>query len=58
MCSHCWRKVNDVWICTKCGLTRLIDGRFYFDHQYRDIAGKKRRRRRENKHERLTDEIS
>lgn len=31
MCSHKWLKVNDLDVCTKCGVTRLFNGKILFD---------------------------
>ena len=41
MCNHAWKKVNDVWVCVKCGLTRLESGHIFFDKQ---IISYKRKR--------------
>ena len=33
MCPHIWIKINDVTVCKRCGLTRLADGRVFFDRK-------------------------
>lgn len=33
MCSHTWKKVNSVWVCVKCGLTKTFDGKMVFDRE-------------------------
>lgn len=40
MCRHEWRKVNDVLVCLRCGLTRTYDGKVIFD---RKMANYKRK---------------
>ena len=42
MCDHCWHKVNDVWVCAKCGFTRLPTGTIFFDKQYPNVIKRKR----------------
>ena len=47
MCGHLWRKMNDVRVCMKCGLTVGKDGRvLVFDRRLRNVAGKKVKRKR------------
>ena len=42
MCNHGNTvKVNDVWVCLRCGLTRTYDGKIIFD---RKIANHKKRK--------------
>ena len=43
MCGHNWRKVNDVWVCLNCGLTRTHDGKILFDRKITNYKSKKRR---------------
>lgn len=31
MCSHDFRKINDIKVCVRCGLTMPQDGRPFFD---------------------------
>lgn len=45
MCSHEWRKVNDVHVCLRCGLTKTFDGKFLFD---RKLPNYKRKRVKKN----------
>ncbi len=42
MCNHVWRKVNDVLVCTRCGLTRTPDGKILFDRKLPNYKPKKR----------------
>jgi hypothetical protein len=41
MCSHEWKKVNDVQVCIRCGLTRMPDGRMLFDRKLPNYKSKK-----------------
>ena len=42
MCNHCNTiKVNDVWVCLQCGLTRTYDGKIIFD---RKIVNRKKKK--------------
>ena len=42
MCSHVWKKVNDVQVCVRCGLTRIADGRILFDRKIVNYKSKKK----------------
>lgn len=46
MCKHNWRKVNDVWVCVDCGLTRMNDGKLIFDKAIINYKPKKRKVKR------------
>ncbi len=42
MCTHSnTRKVNDVRVCLKCGMTITPDGKIFFDRQIVNYANKK-----------------
>lgn len=42
MCNHIWKKVNDVRVCLRCGMTvRLLDGAILFDRKLPNIGNKK-----------------
>jgi hypothetical protein len=43
MCSHIWKKFNEVFVCVRCGLTRVPDGRIIFDRKIANYKPKKRR---------------
>lgn len=43
MCAHEWKKVNDIWVCMRCGLTRTETGHIQYD---KPIVNYKRRRKR------------
>ena len=43
MCSHSWKRIGDTWVCMNCGLTRLNNGRIYFDRKITNITQKKRK---------------
>lgn len=45
MCGHIWKKVNDVYICVRCGLTKTYDGRILFDRKLPNYKSKKKKRR-------------
>ena len=32
-CPHIWKKVNDVHVCVRCGLTRIDDNQVLFDRK-------------------------
>lgn len=50
MCSHNFLKVNDVRVCTRCGLTfRNTDGKVMFDRDIANIAKQGRKKRRAKK---------
>mgnify|MGYP003201858938 FL=1 len=46
MCDHLWQRVNDVWVCAKCGFTRLPTGQIMFDKQYPNALKRKRTERK------------
>jgi hypothetical protein len=41
MCSHNWKKVNDVSVCIRCGMTRTHDGKIMFDKKIVNYKPKK-----------------
>ena len=44
MCPHtAWKKVNDVYVCMRCGLTKTYDGRVLFDRKLPNCKLKKRK---------------
>lgn len=43
-CPHIWKKVNDVSVCVRCGLTRTYDGRILFDRRLGAEISKKEKR--------------
>ena len=43
MCSHEWRKINDVKVCMRCGITVTHDGKILFDKKIKDYRPKKRK---------------
>lgn len=43
MCNHVWKKVEDVHVCLRCGLTRTPDGKYIFDKKITNYRPKKRR---------------
>lgn len=45
MCSHCWQKIADVWVCARCGITRMNDGRILFDRKLPNYIPKKKKKR-------------
>lgn len=49
MCAHCWKRVNDVWFCVNCGLTRTLDGRILFDKNIVNYKPKKKKRKARRK---------
>lgn len=46
MCSHEWEKIGECQVCMRCGITKLPDGRIYFD---RDIPNYKPEKRKKGK---------
>ena len=46
MCSHSWQKINDVFVCTKCGITRTFDGKIIFDRKIVNYKPKKRKNKK------------
>ena len=49
-CGHLWRKMNDVRVCMKCGLTVGKDGRvLVFDRRLRDVVTKPEKRIKKRK---------
>ena len=40
-CGHQWKKVNDVFVCVRCGITRLPNGKIYFDRKLPNVKVKK-----------------
>ena len=57
MCNHQWRKVNDCYVCINCGLTRVPEGRIFYDKYLNDYdlenggkkSGKKKTTSKKNK---------
>lgn len=45
MCNHEWRKINDVKVCMRCGMTRTLDGKILFDKKIVNYKPKKRKKR-------------
>ena len=43
VCNHVWKKVNDVHVCVKCGLTRTYDGKILFDRKLANKVKKVRK---------------
>lgn len=43
MCSHIWKKINEVQVCVRCGLTRLPNGRMFFDRALPNYLDKKKK---------------
>lgn len=48
MCTHDWKKVNDVWVCVRCGITRIYDGTIIFDRPIANYKPKKRKVKRKD----------
>ena len=48
MCSHDWRKVNDVWVCIRCGITRTPSG-VIFDRRIANYKAKKKKKGKRGK---------
>ena len=44
MCGHQWKKVNDVYVCIKCGLTKTYDGKIIFDRKLPNNTKKGKRK--------------
>lgn len=44
MCSHSFKKMNDVDVCIKCGLTRTYDGKIIFDRKLPNYMTRKGRK--------------
>ena len=46
-CPHIWKKVNEVKVCVRCGLTRTYDGRILFDKALvAELSRKEKRKKR------------
>jgi hypothetical protein len=45
MCNHIWQKVNDVFVCSRCGLTRTTSGKIIFDRKLPNYKKKRKRKR-------------
>lgn len=43
MCGHVWKKYNDTWVCVRCGITKLPDGKIIFDRKLPNYKSKKRK---------------
>ena len=44
MCPHAtWKKINDVYVCVRCGLTKTYDGRILFDRKLVNYKSKRRK---------------
>lgn len=43
MCNHNWLKINDVDVCSKCGITKTYDGKILFDRKLPNYKPKKRK---------------
>ena len=46
MCTHEWKKINDVQVCARCGLTRTYDGKVFFDKKVVNYTSKKRNKKK------------
>lgn len=43
MCNHIWKKVNDVRVCVRCGLTvNRLTGELIFDRRLADVGNRKK----------------
>lgn len=40
-CPHVWKKVNDIHVCVRCGLTKTFDGKILFDRKIVNYKSKK-----------------
>ena len=44
VCAHtCWKKVNDVHVCPRCGLTKTHDGKIFFDKKIVNYKPKRKK---------------
>ena len=48
MCSHNLVKINDMRICTRCGMTVLPNGMVIFDRNLPNYKGKRKKRGKNN----------
>lgn len=48
MCSHEWKKINDVWVCLRCGITRLPQG-IMFDREIVNYQSSKKAKKARRK---------
>lgn len=44
MCSHEWKRVNEVLVCMRCGLTKMPNGKLMFDKKIVNYKSPKRKR--------------
>lgn len=44
MCSHLWKRVGECFVCIKCGITRLPNGRIFFDRKLPNFDTAKEKR--------------
>lgn len=49
MCKHTIIKIEDVTLCTKCGMTTFSDGKIIFDKDILKYINKPENNRRKNK---------
>lgn len=49
MCPHIWKKVNEVFVCTRCGLTRTPDGKILFDRKITNIKLNKQKKNKQKR---------
>lgn len=45
MCAHQWKKINDVYVCVRCGLTKIYEGPILFDRHLPNVNMKKRKKK-------------
>jgi hypothetical protein len=45
-CNHVWKRVRDVSVCLKCGLTITYDGKFLFDRKLPNYRPNKKYKRK------------
>ncbi len=43
MCSHNWIAINDIRVCTRCGMTVTDDGKVLFDRKFVNQKEKRRK---------------
>lgn len=46
MCTHFFRRFNDVMVCMRCGLTKLPDGAYMFDKKLINRKEKRNERKK------------
>ncbi len=43
MCPHSWITINDIRVCTRCGMTVTDDGKVLFDRKFVNQKEKRRK---------------